>query len=220
MKKKLQMNISQNIAPLFSGLYPCSTMPVNTLYVHSAALFLNFSLYPPPPRKSLKINVLSTNSRILNLLGFENLTGLTTVIAGLTRNPLSIFSFINIMRTFKTNSLICAVILWSLTAAAAQNFVFAAVQKLTFEDTPTAIQTPSVASQTSLIYFNSQSKEIVIESTKAIGNVAIYDLTGRVVNIPFFKKMEYLTTIDVSHLPAGVYIVKTAADVKKLIINH
>ncbi|MDR1738013.1 MAG: T9SS type A sorting domain-containing protein [Candidatus Symbiothrix sp.] len=124
------------------------------------------------------------------------------------------------MRTFKTNSLICAVILWSLTAAAAQNFVFAAVQKLTFEDTPTAIQTPSVASQTSLIYFNSQSKEIVIESTKAIGNVAIYDLTGRVVNIPFFKKMEYLTTIDVSHLPAGVYIVKTAADVKKLIINH
>jgi hypothetical protein len=165
------------------------------------------------------------------------------------------------MRTFKTISVICAVSLWSLTAAAqsndylwvnktdgsaksfaldnlqkitftdndivvtpldaaAQTFTFAAVQKLTFENSPTAINTPSATSQTSLIYFNSQSKEIVIESEKAIGNVAIYDLTGRVVNIPFFKKMEYLTTINVSHLPAGVYIVKTADSVKKLIINN
>ncbi|MDR1738414.1 MAG: T9SS type A sorting domain-containing protein [Candidatus Symbiothrix sp.] len=32
--------------------------------------------------------------------------------------------------------------------------------------------------------------------------------------------MEYLTTINVSNLPAGVYIVKTAESVKKLIINH
>jgi hypothetical protein len=105
-------------------------------------------------------------------------------------------------------------------AAAAQTFAFAAVQKLTFEDSPTAIVSPSQQSQTSLIYFNSQSKEIVIESEKAIGNVAIYDLMGRVVNIPFFKKMEYLTTINVSYLPAGVYIVKTADSVKKLIINN
>jgi len=104
-------------------------------------------------------------------------------------------------------------------SAAAQNFAFTTVKNITFKDVPTAILAPAQEMQTTRIYFNPESKEVVIEGEKPIGNVAIYDLTGRVVNIPFFKKMEYLTTINVSHLPTGVYIVKTANNVQKLIIQ-
>jgi hypothetical protein len=103
--------------------------------------------------------------------------------------------------------------------AAAQTFAFAAVQTLTFEDSPTEIQLPSATSQTSLIYFHSQSKEVVIESTKTIGNVAIYDLVGRTVGALRATPLQ-TATINVSHLPAGVYIVKTADNVKKLTIKN
>jgi hypothetical protein len=39
-------------------------------------------------------------------------------------------------------------------------------------------------------------------------NAQIFDVSGRIVNIPFFKKMEYLSSINVSHLPSGVYFLK------------
>ncbi|MDR1738413.1 MAG: T9SS type A sorting domain-containing protein [Candidatus Symbiothrix sp.] len=90
------------------------------------------------------------------------------------------FSLDNLQKiTFTANDIVV-----TPTAAAAQNFAFAAVRCLTFEDSPTAISTPSPSS--SRIYFNPSTKEIVIENENAIGSVAIYDLTGRVVNIPFF----------------------------------
>jgi hypothetical protein len=127
-----------------------------------------------------KITVQTFN---LNLLGFENLTGLTTVIAGLTRNPLSIFSFINIMRTIKSTLICCAVSLWSLTAAA-QSYDYLWVNKT-----------------------DGSAKSFVL------------DLAGRTVGALRATPLQ-TATINVSHLPAGVYIVKTADSVKKITINN
>jgi hypothetical protein len=97
-----------------------------------------------------------------------------------------------------------------------QTFAFAAVQKLTFEDSPVITHSPAAGSQTTLIYFNPKSKEIVVESAKTIGNIVILDIAGRTVSTRNVASLR--ETINVSHLPEGVYIVKTAGSVKKLTI--
>jgi hypothetical protein len=103
------------------------------------------------------------------------------------------------------------------TAATTQSFAFDAVQKLTFEYSPVVItDIASADSQTTLIYFNREAKEVVIESSKAIGNIAILDLTGR--NVAAQNSAYLRATISVSKLPAGVYIVRTAEKVQKLTI--
>jgi len=102
-------------------------------------------------------------------------------------------------------------------ATAPQPFAFTAVQNLTFEDGPTAMLT---LSSSSTIWFNPQSKEVVIESSNPIGNVAILDLVGRTLTTTPVRFEGQEARINVSHLPAGVYIVKTACGVKKLTINY
>ncbi|MDR2927914.1 MAG: T9SS type A sorting domain-containing protein [Cytophagaceae bacterium] len=69
-----------------------------------------------------------------------------------------------------------------------------------------------------LVYPNPTSGELTIENGKwKVENVGIYDATGRLVLLPPFGEVVGGVTINISHLPAGVYFVKVGNATTKVV---
>ena len=64
------------------------------------------------------------------------------------------------------------------------------------------------------LYPNPAKDEVIIAKNKAISldAVAIYDVTGRLINTVDLKNMEQTETIDVSQLQSGIYFLRIHAE--------
>jgi hypothetical protein len=101
-------------------------------------------------------------------------------------------------------------------ADSASPFAYNAVQKLTFESFGTSIK--DLAKPASdRIYYNPSSESIHLTSDALIGNLAVYNLQG--VMLKRINVQSTQAEISLSGLPAGIYIVKTATSVKKIVKN-
>jgi hypothetical protein len=101
-------------------------------------------------------------------------------------------------------------------AGAALPFAFGAVSKLTFEDAGLGVARISQPSSCR-IYYNPQTRSIEIESGAPIGAIAVYGIAGRVAAT--LRSASLQESIQVSHLPAGVYLVKAGSSISKIIKN-
>jgi hypothetical protein len=96
----------------------------------------------------------------------------------------------------------------------ALSFTYADVSKFTFEDQGYTVIAPLAETTGDKIYYNSESESVILSSNIPIGDVRIYNLQG--VLLKHTVEQHLTGDISISSLPAGLYIVKTGASVKKI----
>jgi hypothetical protein len=101
-------------------------------------------------------------------------------------------------------------------AGAAASFTFDAVSKLTFEADGVGVARISQPSSCR-IYYNPETGSIELGSGAPIGAITVYSIAGRVAATRHSALLH--ENIQVSYLPAGVYLVKAGGCISKIIKN-
>jgi hypothetical protein len=99
-------------------------------------------------------------------------------------------------------------------AGAASPFAFDAVSKLTFEADGLGIARVFEPSSCR-IYYNRQTGSIELESAAPLGAITVYGIAGSIAATRHSASLR--ESIPVSHLPAGVYLVKAGGSISKII---
>jgi hypothetical protein len=127
-----------------------------------------------------------------------------------TNGTTTAFNIDNLRKiTFTENNLVV-----QLVTGSESPFAYNAVQKLTFEDYSTGIKPVEKNAE---IYYNPSSESVHLTSDALIGNVAVYNLQGVMLKRTNVQSIQ--ADISLSGIPAGIYIVKTAIGVKKIVKN-
>jgi len=90
------------------------------------------------------------------------------------------------------------------------------VHKIVFGSDSSTVAIPSVEAESSImIYPNPVQQSLIIKGAQTNETIRIFTLTGTIVTTA--KVQDELTTIDVSNLPVGQYLVQVNAQIVKLI---
>jgi hypothetical protein len=98
-------------------------------------------------------------------------------------------------------------------SGAAAEFAFDAVRKLTFESSGNRLSPASLPLLS--IRYNPQSGSVVLSGNKPLGRIEVYNLQGLPVRSAETESPQ--AEIPLSDVPAGVYIVRTAGQVTKIV---
>jgi hypothetical protein len=70
------------------------------------------------------------------------------------------------------------------------------------------------------VYPNPTARQLIINTGQlAVNTIILYDVTGKVMLTAPVSSLSTATTLDISHLPAGVYFLRAGTETVKVVKN-